>query len=38
METNLPVAPKDAMSLVHSHDSERMRMVQSGFTKEDLLT
>jgi hypothetical protein len=28
---------QDAMALVHSHDPARMRMVQSGFKKEDML-
>ena len=36
-DTWLHGSTQDAMSLVHSHDPERMRMVQSGFKKEDLL-
>ena len=36
-DTWLHGSTQDAMALVHSHDPERMRMVQSGFKKEDLL-
>ena len=34
-ETWLHGSTQDAVALVHSHDPERMRMVQSGFKKED---
>ena len=37
METWLTGSTIEAMGLVKSYDPAKMRMVQSGFTKEDLL-
>jgi putative SOS response-associated peptidase YedK len=36
-DTWLSGSPTEAYGLVHSHDPARMRMVQSGFAKDDLL-